>query len=141
MSFLFMLIFLITGCASTPAFFVEGEIFWSDDEISGSLMWFETQMKKPSKHMSEQPCRIEILNGQREACEECLLQADLYVEEQAESCEYEMVTTQNYRFRFEGTEQVDWYVEHSDGWKKWGVARTKDEQSLELEAQELFTAP
>ena len=91
--------------------------------------------------MSEQSCRIEILSGQRQVCEDCLFQAELYIEEQASSCEYEMVSSKKYTFRFEETDQIDWYVEHSDGWKKWGRALTKDEQSLELEGQELLTAP
>ena len=91
--------------------------------------------------MSEQSCRIEILNGLRQSCDDCLLQVQLDVEEQLNGCEHEMISTQSYRFRFKESNQIDWYVEHSDGWKKWGTAQVNDEQSMYLEAQQLLSIP
>ena len=87
----FLLITVFTACSSNPAFIVEGELFWTDEDISGSLTWFETQTRKPNKNVSDQPCRIEVLDGQRIACEECLFQAQLDIVLEENKCEHSLV--------------------------------------------------
>ena len=136
-----MMLFLFFACASEPAYLVQGEIFWSDNDISGSLSWYSTLDRKPNKNRAEQPCRTELLSGERESCESCLMKVNLIVEESSSDCEAEFLSTPSYYFRFDQDDPISWYAQQSSGWEQWGEAEAIENNALRLEGAFLFLLP